>query len=218
MQHEQRYDENGIAYSNTRLYKVWESMKSRCNTPTHTSYKHYGARGITVCKEWESDFGVFREWAMATGYDEDAPRGKYTLERIDTNGPYCPENCCWKTIQEQERNKRTTIYIDDNGERVSLAEYCERYGVNYKTEKYRKTDKERMASRFRKELKRRSAGVRPMEEYNRERAEKEKEKVNQIKIILQHHPDASIRQIADITGFSKSTIGRLKKKAETWHN
>ena len=138
MQHKHRYDEKGRAYSNTRLYKIWESMKARCRTPSHTAYKNYGAKGITVCREWTEDFGAFREWALATGYKEDAPRGKYTLERKDVNGPYSPENCCWKTIQEQEQNKSTTIYVDDNGEKICLAEYCRRHGKNYGTEKSRR--------------------------------------------------------------------------------
>ena len=69
MQSKHRHTEKGTAYSNTRLYKVWCSMKGRCNTPSHTAYKNYGARGITVCKEWAEDFGAFMDWAMQTGYD-----------------------------------------------------------------------------------------------------------------------------------------------------
>ena len=218
MQHEYRYDEKGIAYSNTRLYRIWSSMKSRCTSPSHTAYINYGAKGITVCDEWSGDFGAFREWAMATGYDEDAPRGKYTLERIDVNGPYSPQNCCWKTIQEQERNKRTTIYVEDNGEMVCLKEYCDRHGLNYKTWKYRNSTKERESEKERRMRQRRKKGMRPMEEYNRERAKQEDKKLEQFKIILQQHPGASVRKLAEITGMSKSTIGRLKKRAETCHN
>ena len=157
MQHEHRYDERGIAYSNTRLYKVWSSMKARCHTPSYTGYKHYGAKGITVCEEWARDFGAFREWAIETGYDEEAPRGQYTLERIDVHGPYSPENCCWKTIQEQERNKSTTIYVDDNGERICLKEYCRRHGLNYGTGKYRYSEKNREAVKAR--VRKRRKGV-----------------------------------------------------------
>lgn len=145
MQHKHRRTGTGIAYSNTRLYKVWESMKARCNTPSHTSYKNYGAKGVKVCEEWAADFEAFRTWAMETGYDDEAPRGKYTLERIDVNGAYSPENCCWKTIGEQERNKSTTIYVEDNGERICLKQYCERKGINYGTGKYRYSEKNREA-------------------------------------------------------------------------
>lgn len=175
-----RYDEKGVAYSNTRLYKIWVSMRARCTTPSHTSYKNYGARGITVCEEWMNDFEPFREWAMATGYDETAPRGQYTLERKDTNGPYSPENCCWITIQEQERNKRTTTGIPE---------------------------------KVRKEQQRRAQGIRPMAEYNQERAEAEAAKLEWFKTIMKENPEASVRQLADIAGISKSKAGRLKKKA-----
>lgn len=178
-----RYDEKGVAYSNTRLYNIWSSMKARCNTPSHTAYKNYGARGITVCEEWMQSFESFREWAMATGYDETAPRGQYTLERKETDGPYSPENCCWITIQEQERNKRTNL-------------------------------KEWVPETVRKEQKRRALGVRPMAEYNRERAALQAEKLEQFKEIMKQHPKATVRQLAELAGISKSTAGVLKKKAE----
>lgn len=138
MQHKHRYDEKGKAYSNTRLYRIWSSMKARCKTPSHTAYRNYGAKGITVCEEWSGDFDAFREWAIKAGYDEAAERGKHTLERKDVSGPYSPENCCWKTIQEQEKNKRTTIYVEDRGEMICLKEFCDRHGLNYSTEKKRR--------------------------------------------------------------------------------
>lgn len=182
-----RYDEKGVAFSNTRLYKIWGSMKGRCTTPSHTSFKNYGARGITVCQEWMDDFGAFREWAMATGYDETAPRGQYTLERKDTNGPYSPENCCWLTIQEQERNKRTNL-------------------------------PEWVPETVRKERKRRAQGVRPMEEYNRERAEQAKARLEWYKKARADHQGLSKRKLAETLGVSEGTIRRLEKKleAEMW--
>lgn len=210
-----RYTEKGIAYSNTRLYKIWSSMKSRCSTPSHTSYKNYGAKGITVCEEWARDFGAFREWAIEAGYDEEAPRGQYTLERIDVKGPYSPENCCWKTIQEQERNKNTTIYVEDNGERICLKEYCERYGANYGTEKYRQSEANRKYAKERKKQQRRAKGMRSREEYAEEQAAKTRITINRIKEAMKKNPGASIRQLAAITGLSKSTVGHLKKKALT---
>lgn len=218
MQHEYRYDERGIAYSNTRLYRVWGSMKSRCSTPSHTAYKHYGARGITVCKEWAEDFGAFRDWAMQTGYDEESPRGKYTLERIDINGPYSPENCCWKTIQEQERNKSTTIYVEDKGERICLAEYCERHEIDYNTGKYRYSEKEKAAVKERIKRRRRDKGMKKREEYIAEQQKKTEQTISLIREAMQQNPGASLRQLASITGLSKSTIGRLKARAEKCHN
>lgn len=91
---------------NTRLYAVWASMKARCFCKTNSDYKHYGARGITVCNEWKNDFQSFYDWAMANGYDENAPCGQFTIDRIDNDGNYEPTNCRWITIQDQQKNKR----------------------------------------------------------------------------------------------------------------
>lgn len=90
----------------TRLYNIWYGMKARCKYPSHCSYKNYGGRGIKVCDEWENDFLKFRQWAMENGYDEDAPRGKCTLDRIDVDGDYEPSNCRWITQKEQMSNTR----------------------------------------------------------------------------------------------------------------
>ena len=89
-----------------RLYMVWCGMKERCYSPKHNRYKDYGGRGITVCEEWKSDYSAFRDWSIANGYDPDAPRGKCTIDRIDVNGNYCPENCRWVDNKTQCQNKR----------------------------------------------------------------------------------------------------------------
>lgn len=90
-----------------RLYRVWSGMKARCETQNAGNYKNYGARGITVCDEWQ-EFIPFYEWAMANGYNKNAPYGKCTLDRIDVNGNYCPENCRWVDMKIQNNNKRNT--------------------------------------------------------------------------------------------------------------
>lgn len=90
--------------SNTRLYEIWCGMKKRCYNKKSKSYSNYGGRGISVCDSWKNDFLCFYEWAIKNGYNE-----TLTIERIDVNGNYCPENCKWITLSEQTINLRKTI-------------------------------------------------------------------------------------------------------------
>ena len=92
--------------SRTRLYAVWDGMNNRCFRHTAMCFEHYGGRGITVCDEWRYNFKAFYDWAMANGYDENAPRGQCTIDRIDNDKGYSPDNCRWITHQEQQLNKR----------------------------------------------------------------------------------------------------------------
>lgn len=87
-----------------RLYRVWIGMRQRCNLSTHNRYKNYGGRGIRVCSDWE-DYESFRRWALNNGYDPQATRGKTTIDRIDPDGNYCPQNCRWVDSKVQANNK-----------------------------------------------------------------------------------------------------------------
>lgn len=91
--------------SGDRLYSIWKSMRERCNTSTSGDYPEYGGRGISVCEEW-GEYPPFRDWAMKNGYDENAPFGKCTLDRIDVNGNYEPSNCRFVDLKVQANNRR----------------------------------------------------------------------------------------------------------------
>lgn len=98
-------------------------MRSRCNDPKNIGFYLYGGREIKVCEEW-SDFANFHGWAVKTGYTDNL-----TIDRIDTNGDYCPENCRWVTNAEQQRNKRTNVHISISGIDLTVVEWAEKLNV-----------------------------------------------------------------------------------------
>jgi len=88
--------------SNTRLYHIWENMKSRCSNKNTPNYQYYGAVGISVCDEWAGSFIAFQKWAEASGYSD-----KLTIDREENKKGYYPDNCRWATQQAQVYNRRT---------------------------------------------------------------------------------------------------------------
>ena len=110
--------------SDTRIHKIWTSMRNRCSNSNNPAYKDYGGRGISVCNEW-NDFKTFYEWAISTGYDD-----TLTIDRIDVNGNYCPENCRWATWLQQSNNKRVSRYIEFNGVTHTISEWSRITGIN----------------------------------------------------------------------------------------
>lgn len=109
-----------------RLYHVWCAMRNRCINPDDKSYANYGGRGIKICDEWVDNFPAFRDWALATGYDPKADTGVSTIDRIDNNGNYCPENCRWADREAQANNKRDTVKITHDGETLSISQWMRR--------------------------------------------------------------------------------------------
>lgn len=89
-----------------RLYSVWRNMRDRCLNPQCHAYKDYGGRGIQICAEW-SDYQKFKDWAIAAGYDPAAPYGQCTLDRIDCDKGYSPDNCRWVGMKVQADNRRS---------------------------------------------------------------------------------------------------------------
>lgn len=130
-----RNTKHGLYYDETgrkrRLYGIWSRMRQRCRDPHCKEYINYGGRGIKVCKEWE-DYDVFHSWAMGHGYDD-----ALTIERIDVNGDYCPQNCKWITRDAQARNKRNSRKITYKGETKVLAEWARTIGIEHSLLRYR---------------------------------------------------------------------------------
>lgn len=109
----------------TRLYSIWKGMNTRCNSKNTDYYKHYGGKGVKICDEWK-DFSVFRDWALTNGYADNL-----TLDRIDFNGDYCPDNCRWLTMKEQSNNRSTNHRITYKGMTKTISQWADYFGLSY---------------------------------------------------------------------------------------
>lgn len=110
--------------TDTRLYNIWLNMKERCKSKTN---KYYGQKGISVCKEWEK-FPPFAEWALSHGYTDDM-----TIERVDVNGNYEPQNCKWITAKNQYLNRTDSHYLTAFGKTQTIKEWATETGIAYDT-------------------------------------------------------------------------------------
>lgn len=113
--------------SGTRLYQIWIGMKMRCNNVHDTSYHRYGGRGIKVCEEWENKFENFYNWSIKNGYDE-----TLTIDRINNDGNYEPNNCRWANAKEQCNNRETNIKITIGNSTKTLTEWCLIFNLDFK--------------------------------------------------------------------------------------
>jgi hypothetical protein len=121
---------HGLRYS--KIHSVWNDIKNRCNNKKGKDYMCYGGRGIRVCNEWNNNFKAFYDWAYESGYKEGL-----TIDRINTDGNYSPDNCRWATMKEQSNNRRNNIFVSINGVKVSFVELLNAFGVPRSSGYYR---------------------------------------------------------------------------------
>ena len=122
-----RNKKHGLKNQNPRLYRIWLSMRNRCNNPNATKYFRYGARGIRICDEW-NDYSNFYGWAIGNGYSSDL-----SIDRKDNDGNYTPENCQWTSSKEQARNRSTNRFLAVNGITKLIVEWAEITGLSDST-------------------------------------------------------------------------------------
>ena len=121
-----RNKKHGLCHS--RIYNIWFSLKQRCNYKCHRQYFNYGGRGIKVCDEWEHNFQAFYDWAMANGYKDDL-----TIDRIDNNKGYSPDNCRWVDMKTQQKNRTNNRIVIYYGVEYTVAKLAEKLNIPYQT-------------------------------------------------------------------------------------
>ncbi len=113
--------------SDSKLYKVWRDMRRRCYNPSRNDYGRYGDRGISVCDRWH-DFAVFKNDVTSMSH---AKEPGYTLDRIDNDGDYTPDNVRWATYIAQANNRRSNVLVTYDGETHTISEWSKKLGINY---------------------------------------------------------------------------------------
>lgn len=119
-------------YNGTRLYGIWNGMKVRCYNPNRKDYRYYGGKGIKVCDEWSESYKTFKNWALTHGYSEEL-----TIDRIDSDLNYSPENCRWVDRIEQSRNLKRTRLFTYKGETKTASEWSKIYGISSRAIRHR---------------------------------------------------------------------------------
>lgn len=119
--------QNGYTVKYKSEYYSYCQMKSRCLNPNHDHYRNYGGRGITICERWLNSFIHFIDDMGAK------PSKGYSLERRQTNGNYEPDNCKWATLEEQSNNTTKSLFLEYNGDRLTMAQWARKIGINRQT-------------------------------------------------------------------------------------
>lgn len=129
--------------SHDRLASIWYHIKTRCYDKNSDSYQHYGGRGISMHETWKKDYLMFEKWALLNGYT-----ATMTIDRIDVNGDYHPDNCRWIPFSQQSNNKRGTLWVEYNGQMTSLkdAYNSNKPSITYNTARKRYHKGERLTS------------------------------------------------------------------------
>jgi hypothetical protein len=122
----ERNTTHGLSKEDKQLYRAWKGMRSRCYCITNPSYPRWGGRGITCCSEW-NDYSLFREWSLKNGYE---PNKKLTIDRIDNDGNYTPDNCRWTSRREQSRNRSSNVWLTIDGKTLLQEDWSRLTGVS----------------------------------------------------------------------------------------
>ena len=109
----------------TRLFNIWTGMKNRCYNPNKREFEKYGGRGITICEAWRTDFMAFYKWAIKNGYND-----KLSIDRIDNDKEYSPENCRWADAETQTLNRSITKFIEIDGQKYTVPQLAKMFGIN----------------------------------------------------------------------------------------
>lgn len=216
-----------------RILGILNGMKQRCYNSKDSRYPRYGGRGIMVCDEWRYNSQAFVDWSMSHGYADDL-----TIDRIDNDRNYCPENCRWATHKEQQNNRSNNVLITYNGETMDIKQWSEKLGRNYQTlfnrinigwpvekaftepvdtslrNRYPEIphvpgESKKDRDRKVKEYQRRQAGIRTDAERRADDREAMAQKAAVIRELRALQPGISVRKIAKATGIPKSTVQRL---------
>ena len=120
------------AKNNPRLWRIYRGMLTRCTNPKYEYYYRYGGRGIKVCDEWNT-FDAFCDWALANGFDPNAPARQISIDRIDVDGDYSPQNCRFANAKEQANNTSKNRYVTAFGKTQTISQWADETGIKRST-------------------------------------------------------------------------------------